>query len=87
VERWRERIADGDELEIMTTIQQIATQGHEIEGTGRYPDCLYYAHPAYPSAFVVVPTTGGGIHGAAITCLTAAFFEEVSAAHKRRTTP
>ena len=78
VRRWLERI-DASSHEVIPTIQRIVTTGHEVPGTGAFPECLYFAHDDYPAAVVVVNPHGGGINGAAVTVLRAEFLASMRA--------
>jgi hypothetical protein len=80
VQCWRERI-DVTASNVIERVQHIATVGREVDGTGAFPQCRYFAHPDFPTAVVVVKFHGGGDgNGAAVTVLRAEFLESLRSA-------
>jgi hypothetical protein len=68
--RWQELIdASVPVPAVIGAVQRVVVEGREVEGTGKFPDCRYFAHADYPDAVVVVKLKGTNSGGAAITVM------------------
>jgi hypothetical protein len=83
--RWQELIDDRPLPAVTEALQRVVVEGREVEGTGKFPDCRYFAHTDYPEAVVVVKFKGTNSTGGVVTVMRAKFLERMRVEYQSAT--